>query len=659
METSPSPTFSIRERQRNALQNMLSSSTSTTDSLDHTDDNWKVLIYDSVGRDIIAPLLRVAELRDAGVTLHMMLHASRHPIPDVPAVYFVQPTQENIIRISADASNNMYSHLSVNFTATIPRHLLETFGERISNLKPSAARISRVYDMYAAFLALEQNLFSLNLPSTYAALNHPKVSNSEVEACVTAIVDRLFCVIATLAVVPIIRAQKGGPAMLVAQMLDTRIRENLIASNNVFSEAGSFSASPTGRPLLVIVDRSIDLPVMLHHTWTYQALAHDALGLKLNRVTVSAKEANSSMSLAPQKRTYDLDKSDHFWAENAGLPFPMVAEAVEGALQAYKEEVAHINRSASNVGDNPVNIVLAESNEEKTANKLAAAISSIPELSKKKRTIDLHTNIATALLDQIKDRGLDGYFQVEEELLSRPSTFDVGRVLALFKDMKGTPTDKLRLFLIYYLCVDSASKEDLEKCVSTLEACGCSDMRAYEYLKSIRAFTKSISRVPDAPLASSTSMGSGYAASVLDTLSQVANNVNKLMISADKALSASRVVQTLMDQKGDAEILEGYQIFDPKAPKGSAHSSSSIRTCKDAILFVVGPGNYIEYQNCQDHVCSRLKQEGKTKTLVPNGKTVIYGSTELCTGTEFLEQLHLGGGSKASKSRKEVPTTSI
>ena len=31
------------------------------------------------------------------------------------------------------------------------------------------------------------------------------------------------------------------------------------------------------RPLLIILDRHIDLATPLHHTWTYQALAHDLL----------------------------------------------------------------------------------------------------------------------------------------------------------------------------------------------------------------------------------------------------------------------------------------------------------------------------------------------------------------------------------------------
>lgn len=88
----------------------------------------QVLIFDRFGQDIISPLLSVKELRDMGITLHLwetntlieqtdktndcwsitlsfcvcvfsLLHSDRDPIPDVPAIYFVMPTEENIDRI--------------------------------------------------------------------------------------------------------------------------------------------------------------------------------------------------------------------------------------------------------------------------------------------------------------------------------------------------------------------------------------------------------------------------------------------------------------------------------------------------------------------------------------------------------------------------------
>ena len=37
----------------------------------------------------------------------------------------------------------------------------------------------------------------------------------------------------------------------------------------------------------MILDRQVDLATPLHHTWTYQALAHDVLQYSLNRVSIT------------------------------------------------------------------------------------------------------------------------------------------------------------------------------------------------------------------------------------------------------------------------------------------------------------------------------------------------------------------------------------
>ena len=47
--------------------------------------------------------------------------------------------------------------------------------------------------------------------------------------------------------------------------------------------------------------------------------------------------------------------------------------------------------------------------------------SSLPELIERKKTIDMHTNIATELLDHIKTRKLDLFFEMEDKIISRTS----------------------------------------------------------------------------------------------------------------------------------------------------------------------------------------------------------------------------------------------
>ena len=46
-------------------------------------------------------MMQVSDLRKHGVTLHLMISSERQSIPDVPAIYFVEATEENVRLIVA------------------------------------------------------------------------------------------------------------------------------------------------------------------------------------------------------------------------------------------------------------------------------------------------------------------------------------------------------------------------------------------------------------------------------------------------------------------------------------------------------------------------------------------------------------------------------
>lgn len=88
---------------------------------------------------------------------------------------------------------------------------------------------------------------------------------------------------------------------------------------------------------------------MMSHSWTYQALVHDVLNMRLNRITLDVVDDNGKVS----KKSYDLNSNDFFWARNAGVPFPQVAEDIDAELTKYKEEVTEITKKtgAANLED--------------------------------------------------------------------------------------------------------------------------------------------------------------------------------------------------------------------------------------------------------------------------------------------------------------------
>ncbi len=98
------------------------------------DDLYKVLVLDGYTRSVIAPLLRVNDLRKHGITMHLLLENAREKIPDTPAVYFVQAREEAVRRIVADAQEGLYDSLHLNFTPHLAKPLLEQLAAGESGL---------------------------------------------------------------------------------------------------------------------------------------------------------------------------------------------------------------------------------------------------------------------------------------------------------------------------------------------------------------------------------------------------------------------------------------------------------------------------------------------------------------------------------------------
>merc|ERR1719232_1853001 len=128
---------------------------------------------------------------------------------------------------------------------------------------------------------------------SFHSLNRADTTDTQMEDILNQMVDGLFAVCVTLGTVPIIRCPKGNAAEAVAVKLDAKLRENLKDTrNSLFSSDGGMQGGQLSfyRPLLVILDRQVDLATPLHHTWTYQALAHDVLQYSLNRVSITESD---------------------------------------------------------------------------------------------------------------------------------------------------------------------------------------------------------------------------------------------------------------------------------------------------------------------------------------------------------------------------------
>ena len=126
------------------------------------------------------------------------INSPRYPIPDVPVLYIVEPTPDNIQLIASDLSKGLYSPAYVNFLSSVPRPLLEDFASQIAATETSD-KVAQVYDQYLNFIVAEPDLFSLGMgKDIYWRINSAKTKDEELDAIVDRIVTGLFSVSVTM-----------------------------------------------------------------------------------------------------------------------------------------------------------------------------------------------------------------------------------------------------------------------------------------------------------------------------------------------------------------------------------------------------------------------------------------------------------------------------
>lgn len=604
---------------------------------------WKVLILDSKSTKIISSVLRVNDLLEYGITVHSMITQRRAVLADVPVVYFVQPTLENVSAIIKDIENDQYSSFYINFTSSLSRSLLEDFAKRVATTG-KADRIKQVWDQYLDFMVTEPNLFSLECPNIYTKFNSPKTSEDDINAQVEIIAQGLFSEIVTMGPIPIIRANRNGPAELISQRLDQKLRDHVINTRQQHSSASG------EKSVFVLLDRDVSLQSMFAHSWIYQCMVSDIFNLQRNTISIEKDLGEGKKSV----KRYDIEPKDFFWNSNASLPFPDAVENVELELNQYTQDAKDITAKTgySSIKD-------IDPTDQKDTQHIQEAIKALPELTHRKSIIDTHMSVLSELIKELQSKSLDSFFEIEQNVNDKT-------VESQFTDLLNTTSegenkmDKLRTYVILYLSKD-LSKEYCAQCEKKLEELGC-DLSSLSHIKKVKEMTKMTQmQLTTAAEDESSSSYLGNRGDLFSNISSKLLNLDgsgkisegfgtlvnglKKLLPAKTHLPITNIAESIMNptaaNQQSLKLTDDYLYFDPNITRG-AHSKQPKRaTYNECTVFVVGGGNYLEYSNLQDW-CNEwnANDTGANVNGVAMGKkrVVCYGSTSLITADEFLAE---------------------
>eukprot|EP00923_Selenidium_pygospionis_P019158 GHVN01033530.1.p1 GENE.GHVN01033530.1~~GHVN01033530.1.p1 ORF type:complete len:527 (-),score=70.16 GHVN01033530.1:2314-3894(-) len=390
----------LRERQRERVEKMLQLGGGCF---------WKLLIMDVHGQKILSPLFKVNDLRKLGVTVYMMLHSEREAVADVPAVYFVLPTKENIRRIVQDIRKEIYDMFYVFFIGKTEKERLFFFADECARNAVDSKRIEKICSVFLGFSSLEDNLFSLEMPGLFAGFG--KSDEEVLEETVNTISDTLGAVLSLLLAKHVsVRCQENTHAELIARRLDAALQKR--------EQEGEVPSEGTNIHVHLI-DRSFDLVTPLQHSTEYNSVVHDILEIQNNSIRYT-KDGKKSQ--------FEIDADDWFWQKHSGSQFSDAIEDIGREFSLYREEEARVTGGRDLDSGNGTD-------------SFKQAIDGLPVLLEKKRIISGHLSISELVVREMEARAWDRILKAEREIGSN-NIYDV------LKEC-NSEEDKLRLAILY------------------------------------------------------------------------------------------------------------------------------------------------------------------------------------------------------------------
>lgn len=385
----------------------------------------KALLLDDETASILAVVASQSELLKKEVLLIDKLAASRkEPLPHMPAVVFVRPTADNILALREELRRPMFASYRLVFSNVVRR----TYVEEIADADETEA-VTEIHEFFADYFALDAHLLSFNvvpcldaMRGSGAALHNPYFERT---------VDGISATLLALKRRPVVRYQASSS---LCRNLAERVCVRMDQEASLFG-----FRVPEVAPLLLIVDRREDPVTPLLNQWTYEAMVHELIGISNSRVSLE-----SAPNVPDDLKALVLDAvEDDFFRHNRFRNFGELGVNLKRLVDAFQSQ-SESNSSLNSIED------------------MMRFVGSYPEFRKASSNVSKHVALAGELSRLVGQMNLLEVSQLEQDLACREAEADHrGQIMQFLRMNNVSPSDKLRLVMLYSLRYEESSGKGL------------------------------------------------------------------------------------------------------------------------------------------------------------------------------------------------------
>ena len=574
---------------------------------DYSDDEelkfcFKILLFDDKAFNILSPLLKIYYLREFNISLTLNIKDNREKVSDIMAIYIISLTKDNLEYIYEDIKNQTFDNFYINFISYDTsdnnyKNMLDDFYAKIASLENNSS-IYKISIIPIDICLYHPKIFSLNLKKPYLLLNSPNISDNIYQNYLSKISIGLFSALFLMKTYPVVKYHKGFFGDDIIKKIQNEF-DYLFKMSPEIKEEFKLTKNAK-RTLLLILDRDIDLPIMLHHACSFAAMVNDCFGIGIG-----------DMSKSQNSKKFNIDPvNDYVWNNKLHEVFVDVGKYVYQEYKNYYKELDFLDK------------VNKPKDFEQLQNESKQLAKSIETLRDKKiigNILSQESKIFEELNNIQNNKKLDEIFLMECNLLKKKERIneatknDFFKLLYNYQDKQDTKEDIYRLCLIYYLCNSkNISKEEIIK------------IKPYIINKNAMNYIKK--KIEETAMRENNSMniggGSDYKRNnsmIIKGLYSAFSTISNLMSIEQPSVSAD-LIDKLSRNQNIANWLT-YDFITKNIEKDGVNYSYD-----NVICFFVGGGSFGEYEYIYD-------------LMSQNGYNIYYGTDCIYRPMDFIQDL--------------------